>query len=116
MSYWLPVFAYVTIILVLSAQPQLEPPFHFPNADKVFHGLEYFGLGLLSTRALRATLRVPVPLAAALIAMSFGTLVGTGDECFQSFIPGRDSSALDLLADTAGLLLAQAVYLFFIRE
>ena len=53
---------------------------------------------------------------AALLALSFGILVGTGDEYFQSFVPGRQSSPFDLLADTVGLILAQLVYLAFTRE
>ena len=116
MLYWLPVLLYLTVMLVLSAQPYLTPPFEFPNSDKVMHVLEYFGLGVLVVRGLRATMRITLPLVAALIALSFGILVGTGDEYFQSFVPGRQSSPFDLLADTLGLLLAQLVYLAFTRE
>ena len=114
--YWLPVLLYLTVILVLSAQPYLTPPLELPNSDKVMHVLEYFGLGVLVVRALRATMRITLPLVAALLALSFGILVGTGDEYFQSFVPGRQSSPFDLLADTAGLILAQLVYLAFTRE
>ena len=114
--YWLPVLVYLTVIVVLSAQPNLKPPFEFNNSDKLMHVLEYFGLGVLVARALRATMRLSMPLIAALCAMSFGIIVGTGEEYFQSFVPGRVSSAFDLLADTAGLALAQLVYLAFTRE
>ncbi len=114
--YWLPVLAYPTVILVLSAQPYLSPPLEFPNSDKVMHILEYFGLGILVVRGLRATMRIHLPLVAALLALSFGIVVGTGDEYFQSFVPGRSSDPLDLLADTIGGLLAQLVYLAFTRE
>jgi len=116
MLHWLPVLVYVTIILALSAQPYLTPPFKFANADKLCHVVEYFGLGVLVARAVRASFRLAVPLAAALLALSLGIVVGTGDEYFQSFVPGRESSALDLLADTAGVALAQLVYLAFARE
>jgi VanZ family protein len=114
--YWLPVLLYLTVMLVLSAQPYLTPPLEFPNSDKVMHVLEYFGLGVLVVRALRATMRITLPLVAALLALSFGILVGTGDEYFQSFVPGRQSSPFDLLADTVGLIVAQLVYLAFTRE
>ena len=116
MLYWLPVLLYLTVIVTLSAQPYLTPPLEFPNSDKVMHVLEYFGLGVLVVRALRATMRIQVPLVAALLALAFGIVVGTGDEYFQSFVPGRTSSAFDLLADTAGTLLAQLVYLAFARD
>ena len=114
--YWLPVLLYLTVILVLSAQPYLSPPLEFPNSDKLMHMLEYFGLGILVVRALRAAMRIHPPLVAALLALSFGIVVGTGDEYFQVFIPGRSSSPFDLLADTFGCMLAQLVYLAFTRE
>jgi VanZ family protein len=114
--YWLPVLAYLTVIVTLSAQPYLTPPLDFPNSDKLMHILEYFGLGVLVVRALRATMRIELPLVAALLALAFGIVVGTGDEYLQSFIPGRTSSAFDLLADTCGTLLAQLVYLAFTRD
>jgi VanZ family protein len=114
--YWLPVLVYLTVIIVVSAQPYLTPPLEFANADKLMHALEYFGLGILVVRALRATMRISLPLVAALLALAFGIAVGTGDEYFQSFIPGRTSSPFDLLADTVGSALAQLVYLAFARE
>ena len=114
--YWLPVLLYVTMVIAISAQPYLVPPMEFRYEDKLIHVLEYFGLGVLIARALRATMRLHLPLAAALIALSLGIVVGTGDEYLQSFVPGRQSSAFDLLADTVGLALAQLVYLAFTRE
>ena len=116
LRYWLPVLAYLTVMLVASAQPYLKPPFEFRNSDKIWHVVEYFGLGLLAVRALRATFRLTLPLAAALCALSIGIVVGAGEEYLQSFVPGRVSSALDLLADAGGLVLAQLVYLAFTRE
>jgi len=114
--YWLPVLIYLTVMIVLSAQPYLRPPLEFPQSDKLMHALEYFGLGVLVARALRATMRIHLPLVAALLALSFGIVVGTGEEYLQSFIPGRVSSPFDLLADTVGCMLAQLVYLAFTRE
>ena len=114
--FWLPVLFYLTVMIVLSAQPYLRPPLEFPQSDKLMHMLEYFGLGVLTARALRATMRIHLPLVAALLALSFGIVVGTGEEYLQSFIPGRVSSPFDLLADTFGCLLAQLVYLAFTRE
>ena len=116
LRYWLPVLVYLTVMLVASAQPYLKPPFEFRNSDKIWHVLEYFGFGLLVARAARATLRLTLPLAAAMCALSIGIVVGAGEEYLQSFVPGRISSALDLLADTGGLALAQFVYLAFTRE
>ena len=114
--YWLPVLAYVAGIAFLSSQPHLQSPLHFPESDKLMHVLEYLGLGWLLARAWRATAEAQRPLALALIAISCGIVVGASDEFYQSFVPGRDSSGYDLLADTAGLTLAQIVYRALLRD
>jgi VanZ family protein len=116
MRYWLPVFAYVTVIIFLSAQPNLRPPLQFRNSDKLYHLVEYFGFGVLVARALRATLRIRNPVMAALVALSLGICMGTIDEYFQSFVPGRQSSAFDLLADTTGVAIAQLAFLALVRD
>ena len=112
LRYWLPVLLYVTVIITLSAQANLQAPMKFRNADKLCHLLEYGGLGVLLARALRGTLRVRLPALAAMMAIVLGSLIGAGDEYFQSFIPGRDSSAFDWMADTLGVVLAQVAYVW----
>ena len=98
------------IIATVSAQPNLRGPVEFNNSDKLYHLLEYGGLGLLLARALRASAPRWSSPVVALIAISLGILIGTADEFLQSFIPGRISSGFDLLADTVGLALAQVVF------
>jgi len=115
-GFWLPVLAYVTVIFALSSQQHLQSPIRFLNADKVLHAGEYLLLGLLLVRALRATLRVGRPLFAAMIAIGIVVTVGTADEFLQSFIPGRQSDILDLLADALGGAIAQLVYVTFVRS
>ena len=113
--YWVPVLAYVGLIFVVSAQPGLRPPLHFDNADKLAHFGEYGILGVLIVRAL-GTLRQGSPLRAGLLAIALGVLIGTADELFQASVPGRDPSALDLLADTVGLTVAQLVFAMIRRD
>lgn len=111
MRYWLPALAYVTLVLVIGAQPRLRPPLTFENGDKVMHLLEYAPLGFLFARALRATMRVPLPLVASIMAVALGIMVGATDETIQRFTPGRQSSLYDLAADAVGLTIAQFIYL-----
>jgi VanZ family protein len=110
--YWLPVLAYLTAILWLSSEPNLRAPTLFHLTDKFYHVLEYFGFGVLLARALRSSMRIREPLFAGLIALAMVMVVGASDEYFQSFIPGRDSSVFDLLADTAGGAVAQLVFIW----
>jgi hypothetical protein len=67
----------------------------FPQADKVRHAATFAFLWLLGARA---RLR-PLSLAALLLAF------GVGIELAQSFTPDREASALDVLADVAGIAL-----------
>jgi VanZ family protein len=115
MQYWLPVLVYVTLILALSSQPHLKPPLSFKNSDKLFHALEYLGLGLLLARALRASLRMREPGFAAVIALAACVLMGASDEYYQSFVPGRESSVYDVLADSVGGAMAQLLYVWLTR-
>jgi VanZ family protein len=113
--YWLPVLAYVVLIFLVSAQPRLKSPMRFQNADKVVHILEYGVLGLLLTRALHTIPRLQGMLLAGVAAVAIGGCVGIGDELFQGFVPGRQSSRLDLVADFIGLSLSQLAYLWMKR-
>jgi VanZ family protein len=113
--YWLPVLAYVALIFFVSAQPRLRPPGPFHNMDKLAHVGEYGVLGYLLVRALRTLPRLEAPLAGGLLAVAIGLAIGVSDELFQSTVPGRESSALDALADGAGLLLAQLSHLIVRR-
>ncbi len=115
-GYWLPVLVYATLVLVVGGQANLQPPVRFVNADKLYHVLEYAVLGFLLARALRATLRVRIAVMAAVMAVGLGGLVGLTDELHQRFVPGRECSALDLVADLAGLMLAQLAFVFTRRN
>lgn len=115
-QYWLPVMVYVTIIVVLSAQPELRPPLAFQNSDKWYHVMEYFGLGFVMVRAMRATIGFGKLLTAGALTLAIGTAIAIGDELFQSTIPGRMSSHLDVMADVAGLVCAQLAYMWFAKE
>ena len=114
--FWLPVLAYVGIIFALSAQPNLQPPFRFQNSDKFAHLAEYFGLGVLLVRALRATDSLSDAVRGGLVALLIGMSIGASDELFQSTVPGRESSVRDFAADCGGLVVAQLAYLLIRRE
>lgn len=116
MGFWLPVLAYVSLIFAVSSQPHLQSPLTFANGDKLAHLGEYLVLGLLLVRAVRASLRLSRPLFAAMIVIGIVVVVGASDEFLQSFIPGRQSDILDLLADVLGGAIAQFVYVTFVRE
>lgn len=114
--YWLPVLLYLTVIFVISAQPNLVPPIQWQQSDKIFHVAEYGGLGLLLSRAMRGTFPERRLMTATVLAVVLGCCVAAGDEYFQSFIPRRQSSAFDFMADAAGIMIAQLATLLISRD
>ena len=104
---WLAVFGYVALIFTLSAQPGLTVPGTFQYRDKFAHILEYGGLGVLVWSAAGATWPGQPPLKRALLSVLAVSALGACDEKFQSYIPMRESSVYDWMADTTGALLAQ---------
>jgi VanZ family protein len=99
---WLLPVAWAGLLFYLSAQSKL-PDFgpKFAAKDKVEHAIAYAVLSALVVIPLRRAHWLPWPqtlVVAVLIASTYGAL----DEWHQSFVPGRDCSAWDWLADTAG--------------
>ena len=95
---WGPAVAWATVLFLLSATP--DPPgsglfARIPGGDKLVHlGLYAVLGGLLAwgrRRHLRGASAGPWLHAALILA---GALYGVSDEWHQSFVPGRDASAL----------------------
>lgn len=97
-------------IFYLSHQPSLEviPPL-FPHQDKVFHAGIFFLLfiSMIINRDLCRGFH-PAP-----VLFTFGVIYAVSDEIHQSFVPGRDCSAGDLIADIAGLAIGLFAYLYY---
>ncbi len=100
-------------IFYLSHQPSLEviPPL-FQHQDKVLHAGMYFLLSV-SMIVNRDLCRGFYPLP---IIFILGLIYAVSDEIHQSFVPGRDCSAGDLLADIVGLSIGLSVYLQYRRR
>ncbi|MBE0584100.1 MAG: VanZ family protein, partial [Desulfofustis sp.] len=92
------------IIFLMSAQPgdSLQLPFFFFGADKIAHALAYGLLAAVTLIALPVQLRSDRPRQAAVIAWLVCLCYGLSDELHQSFVPGREASFGDLLADGIG--------------
>jgi len=93
------------MIFALSSMSKLPaPPDGF--TDKHAHFATYGVLAALIVWAItdRAPARTTWPIAAAAVVLA--AIYGASDEWHQSFVPGREVSALDFAADTAGAALA----------
>jgi len=90
----------------LSHRPALEPPFLlFAHQDKVFHFLEFAGLGF-ALHLNRDIFRNRPLLWSSLSGLCWAAL----DEVHQHYVPGRYCDILDFSADAAGLLTSLALF------
>lgn len=108
LRYWGPVCAYAALIFVMSSQSHPEdnlPAFVFGLSDKVVHAIEYAVLGVLCYRALRGRSGFSWRQQAVPVAILLASVYGASDEIHQSFVPFRDSSWHDWVADTIGAVL-----------
>lgn len=104
---WLPAFLYMGLIFISSAQSNLSSPLEFPQSDKLLHVLMYGPLGFLVVYALsRSVSNANLIFFGAFLAF----LYGLTDEIHQAFVPGRNASALDALADGTGAMIGSFIY------
>jgi len=107
LTLWGPFLAALAVMFWLSSL-SVVPGGHYVW-DKLLHAVGYAGLGVLALRAFHGGFERPrlEPTAYAALAV---ILWGVSDEFHQSFVPGRDASAWDVLADAVGFVLAVAVF------
>jgi len=104
-AYWIPAAVTMAGIAFLSHQAQL-PAIPGAPADWLLHGIEFGFLSVTclfgATRGFNRRFRSG---RAAILALSITVVYGALDELHQSFVPGRDVSLRDWLADAVGALL-----------
>ena len=114
--YVAPLLLYCLLIFCLSAQSDLGRLSPFPVPDKIAHLLVYTGFGFLLMRML-VFLKPEQDVVRQLIwVLSAALLYGLSDEVHQYFVPGREFSWMDLLADGAGGYLGARLWMVFVRE
>lgn len=109
---WPALVVWLLVIFGLSSIPNNFQESDSPiPADKIAHGIEFAVLGFIVAGV--ATRRVGAgSVVAAAAALLFSTAYGITDELHQEFVPGRDVSRTDLLADIIGGAVGAAVALW----
>ncbi|OGP32267.1 MAG: hypothetical protein A2073_03725 [Deltaproteobacteria bacterium GWC2_42_11] len=107
--YYLPPIAYMALIFYLSSQSfeELQLP-EIWNIDKVIHFIEYGILGILWFRALNITIEKTQIIIIIAFAITF--IYGISDEIHQYFVPNRNSSIYDAIADGFGAWVGIVLY------
>lgn len=97
------------IIAVAIAILSLLPPksaLNLGSKDKISHFIAYFTLSINAFLAWRISIK---SIWLILVLISYGLLL----EFLQGFVPGRDSSWMDALANSAGVLIGALTFNFF---
>jgi len=116
-KYQLPACLWAGLIFVFSSIKRLPAPQLGVNfADKIGHFIVYLIFGFLLVRASLSISARGKEKRAILLAAALGILWGIVDEIHQAFVPGRDASFLDGVADAAGVLLISFVILWRVKR
>ena len=113
--YRLPVVILCGVIFWQSSFPSVIHEQLFSFQDKVLHFGVYGLLSFLTARCLRKERPALSPLELALAATLFASLYGLSDEIHQAFVPMRDGSFFDFLADIAGSIAGATAFLYFVN-
>jgi len=100
---------YYTSSLTFSSSESVGLP------DYILHCCEFSALGLFTARMLTSKSTQKGPLLFILSALLFVIGCGWLDEIHQSFVPTREQSVQDLIADAIGGLCGIVAYLFLSR-
>jgi VanZ family protein len=114
--YFAPVF-WAALIFWNSSRSNIHlPNYFFKNLDKIIHFGIYFILGYLITRALSGGEFKNLTCKIFSLSILLGILYGMSDEYHQLFVPGRSMDLFDLLADVAGIIIAQVAIYFHYQK
>lgn len=105
--YQLPVIAWAIVIFISSSIPSEDiPKIDVPSFDKLVHFGIFFVFAALTHRAIKHQRVFPfISHHDIVFTIAFTTLYGFLDELHQVFVPGRNPSTLDLMADALGACL-----------
>jgi len=112
--YQLPAIVWALAIFVSSSIPADKlPELVIFKVDKLTHFVVFFLFAVLIHRAAKFQNRFPsLSHHSLMVTVVVTILYGVVDEVHQSFVPNRDSSVMDLIADAVGATLyATAVWL-----
>jgi len=110
--YELPPVLFAALIIFVSTMSSVSPPsLGVTWTDKIYHFGEYFVYGLLIFRAFPNVNRSPKRMLYYVLLFLFGLAYGAIDERVQYYVPNRDSSPYDWMADAIGYTVAGIVFL-----
>jgi VanZ family protein len=111
--YWLPLILYCLLIFIQSSKPSFQQLPDIQYFDKLLHFVCYAFLGILFFRAFQTMQLKQSRTMLILFSILGATLYGISDEIHQYFVPLREASFSDVIANTLGSVFG--VYLYSLR-
>jgi VanZ family protein len=109
---YLPALIIMAISFYLSSQSKIAAMPSFRFADKIIHFICFGALAVSWTWWFAPKSWKEHRLRSILLCMLFTSIYGILDEFHQSFVPGRNASFFDWLADTFGAFAGSAAGYF----
>jgi len=101
---WAPLIGYAALMFYFSSRsslPKFLPSFYL--SDKLMHGIEYAIFGALVFHAIQDSPKPPeTGKKVIILSILLVILYGISDETHQYYVPNRDASFYDLIADVVG--------------
>ena len=101
--FWILLIIYSVLIFIFSSQPEVGVEQYFYGQDKVIHFLTYGIYAFLCLAALSDKILL-LKLFHYFLALAFSVLYGIFNEIYQYFIPEREFSFGDILANSLGVV------------
>ena len=111
--YWLPLILYCLLIFIQSSKPSYEELPDIQYFDKLLHFVGYAFLGILFFRAFHSMQLKQSRKLLILLSILGATLYGISDEIHQYFVPLREASFSDVIANCLGSVFG--VYIYSLR-
>ena len=106
---------WILIMIAITIESSISnislPDIGITFTDKLAHFAVFAIMGLALTRGMILS-RIKFPI---IISVVIGFVFAVTDEWHQSFVPGRDSDVLDVVADLIGLIVSANLYKLFIH-
>lgn len=105
-THWFPLILYALLIFYISSQrlPELPAPLQIDHIDLIAHFLEYALFAYLAYRVFRKINNKLWQTHLVFITLVISILYGFSDELHQYYVPGRQMSIFDFLANSIGVI------------
>ena len=105
--YALPFILLTAGIFIVSHQSKVDyPELGFEWQDKIYHALAYIVYGASIITMFTGIKDSMKKRTVIIFTLLIGILFGLSDELHQSYVPGRDASVEDWIADAIGIMLS----------